>query len=140
MTTDQSPALKSVAHTVVTTATRKRRANSHSSISTRMAPCSGGEETDARNTKRLQSNERERMRMHQLNDAFQALRDICPHVKSDRKLSKIETLTLAHSYIISLSKMVLSLEKNVQRSVTSSKDDDEWKKLQSCVNADDVTE
>nr|CAB3263850.1 Mist transcription factor protein [Phallusia mammillata] len=139
VTTDQqSPALKSVAHTVVTTATRKRRANSHSSVRT-APPCGSDDSPDSRNSKRLQSNERERMRMHQLNDAFQALRDICPHVKSDRKLSKIETLTLAHSYIISLSKMVLSLEKNMQHTSTPVCEGDEWKKLHNCVT-DDVTE
>lgn len=47
-----------------------------------------------RNLRRLESNERERMRMHSLNDAFQALREVIPHVSMERKLSKIETLTL----------------------------------------------
>lgn len=47
-----------------------------------------------RNLRRLESNERERMRMHSLNDAFQALREAIPHVSMERKLSKIETLTL----------------------------------------------
>lgn len=47
-----------------------------------------------RNLRRLESNERERMRMHSLNDAFQALREVIPHVRMERKLSKIETLTL----------------------------------------------
>ncbi|XP_069970057.1 protein dimmed-like [Penaeus vannamei] len=42
-----------------------------------------------RNLRRLESNERERMRMHSLNDAFQALREVIPHVKRERKLSKI---------------------------------------------------
>ncbi|XP_039264934.2 uncharacterized protein LOC120340678 [Styela clava] len=65
-----------------------------------------------RTKKRLESNERERMRMHQLNDAFQGLRDICPHVKNGRKLSKIETLTLARNYIISLTEMLVSVEEN----------------------------
>lgn len=52
---------------------------------------SGGRD---RNSRRLESNERERMRMHSLNDAFQALREVIPHVSMERKLSKIETLTL----------------------------------------------
>lgn len=50
-----------------------------------------------RNLRRLESNERERMRMHSLNDAFQALREVIPHVSMERKLSKIETLTLGKS-------------------------------------------
>lgn len=48
-----------------------------------------------RNLRRLESNERERMRMHSLNDAFEQLREVIPHIKMERKLSKIETLTLA---------------------------------------------
>lgn len=46
------------------------------------------------NLRRLESNQRERMRMHGLNDAFQALREVIPHVSMERRLSKIETLTL----------------------------------------------
>jgi len=38
-----------------------------------------------RNLRRLESNERERMRMHSLNDAFQALREVVPHVRLERK-------------------------------------------------------
>ena len=110
-----SAALETVAHTVSSAVTRKRRTNSF--VST-VLPVTGFDGTNVeakmRNSKRLQSNERERMRMHQLNDAFQALREICPHVKQDRKLSKIETLTLAHNYIISLSRMVVALENTIQ--------------------------
>ena len=69
-----------------------------------------GEAEELRTKKRLESNERERMRMHQLNDAFQGLREICPHVKNGRKLSKIETLTLARNYILSLTEMIMHLE------------------------------
>ena len=108
-----SAALETVAHTVSSGITRKRRANSY--IATSLAATAfDGNTAKMRNSKRLQSNERERMRMHQLNDAFQALREICPHVKQDRKLSKIETLTLAHNYIVSLSRMVVALEKTIQ--------------------------
>uniref|UniRef100_H2YGF0 BHLH domain-containing protein n=1 Tax=Ciona savignyi TaxID=51511 RepID=H2YGF0_CIOSA len=94
---------------------RKRRANSHTTSQSN-SKSENGSCQEPRNAKRLQSNERERLRMHQLNDAFQALRDICPHVKSDRKLSKMETLTLAHNYIASLSNMILTLEKSVHMS------------------------
>ncbi|CAG2159906.1 unnamed protein product [Oppiella nova] len=61
-----------------------------------------------RNLRRLESNERERMRMHSLNDAFQGLREVIPHVRLERKLSKIETLTLAKNYIMALTNVVCS--------------------------------
>ena len=62
-----------------------------------------------RNVRRLESNERERMRMHSLNDAFQELREVIPHVKMGRKLSKIETLTLAKNYIKALTNVVCAM-------------------------------
>lgn len=74
-----------------------------------------------RNVRRLESNERERMRMHTLNDAFQGLRNTIPHVHAQRKLSKIETLTLAKNYILSLTDVVVKLKEELDKS--SSKDD-----------------
>uniref|UniRef100_A0A9J7YJ34 Class A basic helix-loop-helix protein 15 n=3 Tax=Cyprinus carpio TaxID=7962 RepID=A0A9J7YJ34_CYPCA len=62
-----------------------------------------------RNVRRLESNERERQRMHKLNNAFQALREAIPHVKTDKKLSKIETLTLAKNYIKALTTIILGM-------------------------------
>jgi len=62
-----------------------------------------------RNMRRLESNERERQRMHSLNDAFQGLREVIPHVNLDRKLSKIETLTLAKNYIKALSNVICNM-------------------------------
>ncbi|XP_076324922.1 uncharacterized protein LOC143232852 isoform X2 [Tachypleus tridentatus] len=62
-----------------------------------------------RNLRRLESNERERMRMHSLNDAFQALREVIPHVTMEKKLSKIETLTLAKNYIMALTNVVCEM-------------------------------
>lgn len=62
-----------------------------------------------RNLRRLESNERERMRMHSLNDAFQALREVIPHVAMERKLSKIETLTLAKNYIMALTNVICDI-------------------------------
>ena len=46
--------------------------------------------------------------MHSLNDAFQGLREVIPHVRLERKLSKIETLTLAKNYIMALTNVVCS--------------------------------
>ncbi|XP_037547036.1 class A basic helix-loop-helix protein 15 [Nematolebias whitei] len=68
-----------------------------------------GSGTKERSVRRLESNERERQRMHKLNNAFQALREAIPHVRTDRKLSKIETLTLAKNYIKALTTIVLDM-------------------------------
>ncbi|KAM4631527.1 class A basic helix-loop-helix protein 15 isoform 1-T2 [Discoglossus pictus] len=59
--------------------------------------------------RRLESNERERQRMHKLNNAFQALREVIPHVRAEKKLSKIETLTLAKNYINTLTSTILNM-------------------------------
>ncbi|XP_066995429.1 basic helix-loop-helix transcription factor scleraxis isoform X3 [Anabrus simplex] len=48
---------------------------------------------------RNQANARERDRTHSVNSAFMALRMLIPTEPADRKLSKIETLRLASSYI-----------------------------------------
>lgn len=68
-----------------------------------------GSGTKERSVRRLESNERERQRMHKLNNAFQALQEAIPHVRTDRKLSKIETLTLAKNYIKALTTIVLDM-------------------------------
>ncbi|XP_061562575.1 class A basic helix-loop-helix protein 15 [Phycodurus eques] len=68
-----------------------------------------GSTTKERSVRRLESNERERQRMHKLNNAFQALREAIPHVKTDKKLSKIETLTLAKNYIKALTSIILDM-------------------------------
>lgn len=73
----------------------------------RRQQCSSG--TKERSVRRLESNERERQRMHKLNNAFQALREAIPHVRMDRKLSKIETLTLAKNYIKALTTIILDM-------------------------------
>ncbi|XP_061455928.1 class A basic helix-loop-helix protein 15 [Rhineura floridana] len=65
--------------------------------------------TKDRRLRRLESNERERQRMHKLNNAFQALREVIPHVRAENKLSKIETLTLAKNYIKSLTSTILRM-------------------------------
>ncbi|XP_060883538.1 class A basic helix-loop-helix protein 15 [Labrus mixtus] len=68
-----------------------------------------GSSNKERSVRRLESNERERQRMHKLNNAFQALQEAIPHVKTDKKLSKIETLTLAKNYIKSLTGIILDM-------------------------------
>lgn len=66
--------------------------------------------------RRRKANARERNRMHELNAAFDRLRYHIPLEKSDstedqhdsinQKLSKIDTLRLAHNYIMALSTML----------------------------------
>lgn len=40
---------------------------------------------------------------------FQQLREVIPHVKMERKLSKIETLTLAKNYIMALTNVICEM-------------------------------
>lgn len=57
---------------------------------------------------RQAANARERSRTHSVNSAFSALRVLIPTEPTDRKLSKIETLRLASSYIAHLGSMLIS--------------------------------
>ncbi|XP_077978501.1 uncharacterized protein LOC144433958 [Glandiceps talaboti] len=56
---------------------------------------------------RENANARERDRTHNVNTAFITLRDLIPTEPPDRKLSKIETLRLAASYISHLETLLL---------------------------------
>ncbi|XP_071320860.1 basic helix-loop-helix transcription factor scleraxis [Trachinotus anak] len=71
----------------------------------------GGDAGDARlsgvSKQRQAANARERDRTHSVNTAFTALRTLIPTEPADRKLSKIETLRLASSYISHLANVLL---------------------------------
>ncbi|KTF70900.1 hypothetical protein cypCar_00048781 [Cyprinus carpio] len=56
--------------------------------------------------RRMKANDRERNRMHNLNDALDALRSVLPAFPDDTKLTKIETLRFAHNYIWALSETI----------------------------------
>ncbi|RDD38291.1 Class A basic helix-loop-helix protein 15 [Trichoplax sp. H2] len=58
--------------------------------------------------RRLLINERERQRMHNLNEAYEELRKVVPKPSPDKKLSKIETLLLAQNYITALTEMLIN--------------------------------
>ncbi|XP_075882407.1 neurogenic differentiation factor 4 [Nelusetta ayraudi] len=58
--------------------------------------------------RRVKANARERSRMHGLNDALDNLRRVMPCYSKTQKLSKIETLRLAHNYIWALSEVLES--------------------------------
>ena len=60
--------------------------------------------------RRKAANARERKRMNGLNGAFEKLREHVPDLGGDKKLSKIETLQMAQSYIRALAILVQETE------------------------------
>lgn len=60
--------------------------------------------------RRIKANDRERNRMHMLNEALDRLRCVLPTFPEDTKLTKIETLRFAHNYIFALSQTLQSLD------------------------------
>uniref|UniRef100_A0A182QXZ0 BHLH domain-containing protein n=1 Tax=Anopheles farauti TaxID=69004 RepID=A0A182QXZ0_9DIPT len=63
--------------------------------------------------RRLKANDRERNRMHTLNEALERLRLTLPTFPEDTKLTKIETLRFAYNYIFSLVQL-LDLDASIQ--------------------------
>lgn len=61
--------------------------------------------------RRLKANDRERNRMHMLNEALDRLRCVLPTFPEDTKLTKIETLRFAHSYIFALSQALNDVDR-----------------------------
>ncbi|NXV96265.1 NGN3 protein, partial [Calonectris borealis] len=53
-------------------------------------------------SRRMKANDRERNRMHHLNSALDALRNVLPTFPDDAKLTKSETLRCAPNYIWAL--------------------------------------
>ncbi|KAJ8415757.1 hypothetical protein AAFF_G00403140 [Aldrovandia affinis] len=82
---------------------RKRKPSSGPPAVAAVAPGSPLIEGRPRNT----ANARERDRTNSVNTAFTALRTLIPTEPADRKLSKIETLRLASSYISHLGNVLL---------------------------------
>ena len=62
--------------------------------------------------RRVKANDRERNRMHSLNEALDTLRNVLPCPSDDAKLTKIETLRFAHNYIFALSQTLKVCELN----------------------------
>ena len=69
---------------------------------------SGKTEQGCGTPKRTAANERERRRMHTVNSAFDQLRELVPTYPTSRKLSKIDTLKLACTYIQDLKTLLVS--------------------------------
>ncbi|XP_054632829.1 transcription factor 15 [Dunckerocampus dactyliophorus] len=82
-------------------ARRRRRRRRHRVRSGREARLPGVSK------QRQAANARERDRTHSVNTAFTALRTLIPTEPADRKLSKVETLRLACSYISHLANVLL---------------------------------
>ena len=51
--------------------------------------------------------------MNGLNNAFERLREVVPNLTSDHKMSKIETLLVAQTYIQSLARLIEEEERNI---------------------------
>ncbi|KAK6171104.1 hypothetical protein SNE40_019362 [Patella caerulea] len=62
--------------------------------------------------RRNKANDRERNRMHSLNNALESLRQVLPTFPEDAKLTKIETLRLAHNYIYALTQFTQIIDSN----------------------------
>ncbi|CAL4205519.1 unnamed protein product, partial [Meganyctiphanes norvegica] len=60
--------------------------------------------------RRMKANDRERTRMHMLNNALERLRTVLPCAQDETKLTKIETLRFAHNYIWALSETLNSFD------------------------------
>ncbi|XP_047492538.1 neurogenic differentiation factor 1-like [Penaeus chinensis] len=63
-----------------------------------------------RRNRRMKANDRERHRMHMLNNALERLRTVLPTAPDDTKLTKIETLRFAHNYIWALSETLKGID------------------------------
>lgn len=84
--------------------TKKRQRNSKS------RPKSPSLVIKLKRNRRLKANDRERNRMHMLNNALEKLRQVLPSFDDNGKMTKIETLRFAHNYIWALSETVKMLD------------------------------
>ncbi|NXY88382.1 ATOH7 protein, partial [Alcedo cyanopectus] len=75
-----------------------------------LAKC-GSERVESAAKRRLAANARERRRMQGLNTAFDRLRKVVPQWGQDKKLSKYETLQMALSYIMALTRILAEAER-----------------------------
>ncbi|XP_013874350.1 transcription factor 21 [Austrofundulus limnaeus] len=80
----------------------KKRRTAASSGASRKAASKGGAPQEGKQVQRNAANARERARMRVLSKAFSRLKTSLPWVPADTKLSKLDTLRLASSYIAHL--------------------------------------
>lgn len=77
-----------------------------SAYNTKICPLHSLQVLRLKKHRRMKANDRERNRMHMLNEALDRLRCVLPTFPEDTKLTKIETLRFAHNYIWALSQTV----------------------------------
>lgn len=92
------PQVEQTGNSPVDKKTRKRRKRERS-------PTSGVVKV-VKQVRRVKANDRERNRMHGLNDALDSLRSVLPTYPDESRLTKIETLRFAYSYIWALTNML----------------------------------
>ncbi|XP_051897310.1 neurogenin-3-like [Pristis pectinata] len=95
--------------------TRRKKARSRARVKSEASA------TRQRKNRRIKANDRERNRMHNLNDALDALRCVLPTFPDDAKLTKIETLRFAHNYIWALTEALRMAEQGRQAYVPNSR-------------------
>lgn len=95
-------------------------------VNKRRKSSGSGQDSSIPLKQRSQANARERDRTHSVNTAFSTLRTLIPTEPKDRKLSKIETLRLASSYISHLGTQLMAgpIEQPCLRLIKSHSDDD----------------
>ncbi|XP_007445553.2 protein atonal homolog 7 [Python bivittatus] len=86
-------------------------ANFHGSSEPGGAAKASSERQENAAKRRLAANARERRRMQGLNVAFDHLRKVVPQWGQDKKLSKYETLQMALSYIMALTRILAEAER-----------------------------
>lgn len=74
-----------------------------------------GDKTFIKKIRRVKANDRERNRMHNLNEALDRLRKHLPAAKDESKMTKIETLKSAQEYIQALSRLLMETDNNIQQ-------------------------
>lgn len=74
-----------------------------------------GDKTFIKKIRRVKANDRERNRMHNLNEALDRLRKHLPDAKDESKMTKIETLKSAQEYIQALSRLLSETNNNIQQ-------------------------
>ncbi|OWF53689.1 basic helix-loop-helix neural transcription factor TAP-like [Mizuhopecten yessoensis] len=118
---DDDMEMKSVNENPVNTSSSKRRPKDNDSVSSspkkkrynkpRQRERSPALVAKIRKTRRSKANDRERSRMHGLNDALEVLREVLPASDGENKLTKIETLRMAYNYIWVLSQTLEGVAK-----------------------------
>lgn len=58
--------------------------------------------------------------LNYINDFLQSLREVIPHVSKERRLSKIETLTLAKNYIVALTDVICAMRGGEDEAIAKS--------------------